>query len=450
MTTRKIMTLCLTTALYVPAARAASHYYFLPDNGAWEIAENWDQNNVPGDTTADTYAHVQGGRTAIITSSVSAINRFQLGAASEAGILNIEAGAYLYMNGGPDVGNGAGSTGFLNISGGTVKCGSAGQNEIKVGVDSDGSAITGTLMISGGTVESEFVVGSSGVSGAEADLMQISGDKASIFSNASSTYGSGFTLHSSGTLKFVFSSTGISCLTFRNTDATFDAAAEIVIDGSEYVCSTRMFTLIDSTVFNGSKPVITLQNFEEGTVCEWDAANGYLRISAVPHPSGFLFALISSTPFEITDEFIDYIKNAANSDLFGLRDNSRFYPYSPPDGRRIAYRQAVNDNARYIQGVSSAEADEQLRVSLESVVVQLREIISDITGRNFDELPQDSQEILLDFAWTEGVSALRNELIGAAVSLDWNLLLNPDVYSRNQADWPDSARNKAYYERWQN
>jgi hypothetical protein len=221
-----------------------------------------------------------------------------------------------------------------------------------------------------------------------------------------------------------------------------------MVDGSAYG-GRGTVTLIKALAFTNETPEITLNNFAAGTSYSWNKTNGTFKITVIPKPSGLLFELISVTPYQIKDSFIAYIKSATNPDLVGLRTDGRFYPYSPPGGRRIAYRQAVPDKSLYLQGWSPEEAEAQLRRDLEATVVKLRPVVQQKTGQSFDGLAADSQEILLDFGYSEGVDRLSNQLIRAAVAQDWASLLNPAVYSRNEADWPDIYRNKAYWLRWE-
>lgn len=150
----------------------------------------------------------------------------------------------------------------------------------------------------------------------------------------------------------------------------------------------------------------------------------------------------------ISDEFVDYIKAAANPDLHGAREDGRFYPYSSPQGRRIGYRLKVPDKSLYDKGWSATEAEQALRDALASVTKELRERMRVEFACNFDALPQASREILIDFGFTEGVGAVRPEFIRAVLELDWGRILRPEFYVRYEADWPDSVRNKAFYERW--
>jgi hypothetical protein len=150
----------------------------------------------------------------------------------------------------------------------------------------------------------------------------------------------------------------------------------------------------------------------------------------------------------VSDEFIQYIKAAANPELHGMREDGRFYPYCSPQGRRIGYRLKVTDKSLYAKGWSVAEAEQALRDALASVTNDLRERMRREFECNFDQLPQASREMLMDFGFTEGVGAVRAEFIRAVLELDWGRILKPEFYVRYEADWPDSVRNKAFLERW--
>ena len=147
-------------------------------------------------------------------------------------------------------------------------------------------------------------------------------------------------------------------------------------------------------------------------------------------------------------EFIDYIKKLCNPEAFGLREDGRFYPYSAPGGRKIGYGQPVFDTNFYAHGWSVKAAAEKLIEDLRATIEKLRPVVREKTGRDLERLDLASREILLDFGYTEGTDQLSDQLIQAAVSLDWETLLKPEVYVRYQANWPDSSRNKAYFDRW--
>src|SRR5205823_9538382 len=57
----------------------------------------------------------------------------------------------------------------------------------------------------------------------------------------------------------------------------------------------------------------------------------------------------------LSDDFLAYLQRAANAHNFGLRADGRFYPYSTPQGRRIAWRQPVWDKSLFARGCTRAE-----------------------------------------------------------------------------------------------
>lgn len=150
----------------------------------------------------------------------------------------------------------------------------------------------------------------------------------------------------------------------------------------------------------------------------------------------------------ISAEFIEYIKAAANPGKHGQGKDGRFYPYSTPQGYRIGYRQVVPDKALHMRGWSAEEADAALIQQLQSVESELRQRLQR-DGKNIDQIQPASREILLDYGFTEGVAKLKPEWIQVVTQLDWEQILNPDFYVRYDADWPDSVRNKAFFERWE-
>jgi hypothetical protein len=104
----------------------------------------------------------------------------------------------------------------------------------------------------------------------------------------------------------------------------------------------------------------------------------------------------------------------------------------------------------YVKGWSEADAEQALQEELQAVETGLRERLRRDMKREFNELPRASREILLDFGLTEGVGTLKADFLRTVVQLDWDRILNPDFYARYEADWPDSGRNRAFYERWHN
>jgi hypothetical protein len=152
--------------------------------------------------------------------------------------------------------------------------------------------------------------------------------------------------------------------------------------------------------------------------------------------------------FVVTDEFVEYIQSAANPHQFGLQDD-RFYPYSTPLGRRIAYRQPVTDKSWYAQGWATEEASRQLRKDLQQTAEQLRRYLGEhYCDHPFDRLPPKCQEMLLDLAHSEGAASIKPETYRAIITEDWKALIDGCLYVRMQGCRPDISRNKAFAERW--
>jgi len=167
------------------------------------------------------------------------------------------------------------------------------------------------------------------------------------------------------------------------------------------------------------------------------------------------FAPLRPTPaFEgaaeppLNDEFVAYLKKAANPDDYGLR-NGKFFPYSTPQGRRIAWRQPVWDKDLYAQGCESKDAERRLRADLARTQT---EIIAALAARtpsvDYSQLDPRQRETLLDMAYTEGVTNLRPEIIAAILASDWERLIHDHLCVRYAGHAPDHVRNKAFAKRW--
>ncbi len=154
----------------------------------------------------------------------------------------------------------------------------------------------------------------------------------------------------------------------------------------------------------------------------------------------------------ITDEFVEYIKSATNPYDFGLRNDGRFYPYSLSIGRRIGYRQPVLDEKYYSQGWPKEEAEKQLRKDLEKTLTELRQYMAEkYPAHPFDSLTRKSQEILLDYSYSQGVKNLEPAFYETVINQDWDKLFNTFMYIRwVEKGWPDTIKNKAFADRWLN
>jgi len=165
------------------------------------------------------------------------------------------------------------------------------------------------------------------------------------------------------------------------------------------------------------------------------------------------FALIGapsfSGEFKITGEFVQYIKKATNPHEFGLRADGKFYPYSTRYGRRIGYRQAVTDKGMYQEGWSRTDAEARLREDLQKTLKQLKEYVDQHYPETpYDSLSFQSQHILLDFAYSQGVERVSSEFYQIVIVQDWNRLIRTHLYVRMTDGWPDQIQNKAFADRW--
>ena len=154
-------------------------------------------------------------------------------------------------------------------------------------------------------------------------------------------------------------------------------------------------------------------------------------------------------PPKFSDDFVSYLQHAANGSDFGLRSDGRFYPYSTPQGRRIAARQPVWDDTLFAKGCTREEAGQHLRSDLGHTLIALKKMLASRTPTvDFDKLEQRQQETLLDLAHTETVAALRPEFIASVLARAWTRMVHDHLYIRYAAHAPDHPRNKAFARRW--
>lgn len=147
-----------------------------------------------------------------------------------------------------------------------------------------------------------------------------------------------------------------------------------------------------------------------------------------------------------SDQFVAYLMTAGNSSGHGLRDG-RYYPYPSPDGFRIAFRQVVLREDYFRDGLAVADAQTAFREQIAATIAALRERLAN-EDLEFNTLPLESRELLVDLSVFDGAESLSAEQIRAIAALEWEQILKPGFYARWIADWPDSDRNKAFFERW--
>ncbi len=168
---------------------------------------------------------------------------------------------------------------------------------------------------------------------------------------------------------------------------------------------------------------------------------------AQPAPSSV--APLPELPASISADFVSYLQGAANGHDFGRRADGRYYPYSTPEGRRIAWRQPVWDKTLYAVGCTPEEAERHLRVALRRTLAELQAFLSaQQPPVDFANLDLRQQETLLDLAYTEGIAQLPPAAVSAVLTQDWNRLISQHLYVRYAGHAPDHARNKAFAERW--
>jgi hypothetical protein len=154
-------------------------------------------------------------------------------------------------------------------------------------------------------------------------------------------------------------------------------------------------------------------------------------------------------PTVLTADFVKYLQQAANPYEFGLRSDGRFYPYSTPQGRRIAWGQPVWDKRLFADGCTPQEAERRLRADLSRTLVHLKTALAARQPAvEFSQLDVRQQQTLLDFAHTAGVAGLRPELVSAVLEGDWQRLIHEHLYVRYAGHAPDHVRNKAFAARW--
>jgi hypothetical protein len=164
----------------------------------------------------------------------------------------------------------------------------------------------------------------------------------------------------------------------------------------------------------------------------------------------FAAGACSAEPFTLTDDFVAYLKTATNPHEFGLKADGRFHPYSTARGRRIGYDRPVLDKALYSRGCTKAEAEAQLRADAGKALADLTVYLARAhPAPAFSALSRKSQEMLVDFALSEGATNIPPALCDAVMKEDWNRLFNDFIYIRwVEKGWPDTARNKAFADRW--
>ena len=126
-----------------------------------------------------------------------------------------------------------------------------------------------------------------------------------------------------------------------------------------------------------------------------------------------------------SDQFIEYLKYVENGSKVGWdEDQQLWFPHASPEGGNdtIAYghklRDAEVDQAN--KGLTDNEVEELLVEDIEYATDGARTILSTHFNEDFDSLSQNSQEMLIDFAYNLGSYGLKSfpKFVGAVCNND--------------------------------
>lgn len=170
---------------------------------------------------------------------------------------------------------------------------------------------------------------------------------------------------------------------------------------------------------------------------------------------------VQATEFSLTDDFVRHLIEGRNAyaDVaarkvtvmnLGLRADGKFYPYSTPVGRRIGYELPLESVYDYTRGITRAEAEARLRAAAVAVAVQLSTWIPQHhAGRTFEQLDAAGQEMLVDYALSEGVANLPPAYVDAIYQPDRIARLGADgLHLRWWGGLMQVLKNRAFGYRW--
>jgi hypothetical protein len=164
-----------------------------------------------------------------------------------------------------------------------------------------------------------------------------------------------------------------------------------------------------------------------------------------------LLAVVTAVGQDIfpNQDFVNYMKSASNTHNFGLGEDGRFYPYTNFDGRLIAYGFPVQDKSWYKSGLSVEDANSMLNEKIRFTEQELKEHFrKNLPAIFYEKLSNDSREILIDFAFTEGVDGLSKEFIKLAAAEDWDKLIKNDLLIRHNRVSARTDLNRLFSKRW--
>lgn len=158
--------------------------------------------------------------------------------------------------------------------------------------------------------------------------------------------------------------------------------------------------------------------------------------------------------FEVTQDFMNYIKSLENSIHKGYKKSTgRWYPIDDPNGqfKVIAYGHKIpsGDENEYANGVTDGVAGKLLHNDLESASRKVKSYISSRFGDV--DMTNEQMEMLTDFAFELGGLNAFPKFIEAVVKKDWNTA-NKE-YKRSYVDRQGqrhelTTRNTAFYNRY--
>ncbi|HTF13151.1 MAG TPA: hypothetical protein VK643_00615, partial [Burkholderiales bacterium] len=233
----------------------------------------------------------------------------------------------------------------------------------------------------------------------------------------------------------------------RDDAGDFECVFEIEDAQQRLLCSPVITLAMGKTATAAGAPsdADTLVRNDSGR----DHADRSVRITEATVRTGVSASRDAQPAPPLADDFVGYLQRTANENNFGLRADGRYYPYSTPQGRRIAWRQSVWDKALFAHGCTREEAEQHLRADLERALADVQVSLAKRTpAAEFAKLDQRQQETLIDFAYTEGVASLRPDLLAAVLAGDWTRVVGEHLYVRYAGHAPDHARNKAFARRW--
>lgn len=260
------------------------------DGSTWSNSVWTGVSTYPG--SADT-AFIRGSRTVTVDSDVGSVRAFYIGDAVSydggTGAVNIVSGGSLTSLTTSTTARSAlgryntdGAVGHMNISGGTLNMGNAGETILYVGVDTPSANVTGNLTISGGTFNGRLLVGSN-ESGDFGDNVIVDGASATI--GTASTVGNALEVRASAKLTFKFDATGISTMHYGTSGSggivSFATGSQIVVDGAAYTGGDATFNLITAGQLGTENCLISLINLPAGTTYSWDQTADILSVSIV-------------------------------------------------------------------------------------------------------------------------------------------------------------------------